>query len=150
VHAYHTNYLLPMARSRSGRQGKTTVSTRKSKNSAYGNRKSHKAKDALISEVYEHQQEKVRRGTIKPVLDREEMVDGAHGSDSEDDNGHGSVVGAKRARLIGEFMDDEKIDSEDDEEIDSDDAFDEEDEEQFAGIAFRRVRSVHFVLTIVN
>ncbi|KXN84966.1 hypothetical protein AN958_11811 [Leucoagaricus sp. SymC.cos] len=39
----------------------------------------------------------------------------------------------QRARLIGELDDEERIDSEDDEELDSDAAFDESDEERYAG-----------------
>lgn len=44
-----------------------------------------------------------------------------------------------RARLIGENQDDEEIASDDDEEIDSDAAFEESDEERFAGFFSSKV-----------
>lgn len=45
----------------------------------------------------------------------------------------------QRARLIGEHDDDERIDSADDEELDSDAAFDESDEERYAGFFSSKV-----------
>lgn len=45
----------------------------------------------------------------------------------------------QRARLIGELDDDEKIDSADDEELDSDAAFNESDEERYAGFFSSKV-----------
>lgn len=45
-----------------------------------------------------------------------------------------------RARLLGEHADDEKVDSDDDEEIESDDAFEESDEEKYAGFDFSSKR----------
>ncbi|KAF9447857.1 small-subunit processome [Macrolepiota fuliginosa MF-IS2] len=44
----------------------------------------------------------------------------------------------QKARLIGEHEDDERIESGDDEELDSDAAFDESDEERFAGFFSRK------------
>lgn len=47
----------------------------------------------------------------------------------------------QRARLVGENDDDDdKIDSADDEDLDSDAAFDESDEERFAGFFSSKVR----------
>lgn len=45
----------------------------------------------------------------------------------------------QKARLIGENDDDERIDSADDEELDSDAAFDESDEDRYAGFFSSKV-----------
>jgi len=46
-----------------------------------------------------------------------------------------------KPRLIGETVEDEDISSGDDEDIDSDAAFEESDEERFAGFSFPKVRT---------
>jgi len=52
----------------------------------------------------------------------------------------------RKPRLIGENVEDEDIPSEDDEELDSDAAFEESDEERFAGFSFPKVRRSPFLL----
>ncbi|KAF5390809.1 hypothetical protein D9757_004426 [Collybiopsis confluens] len=84
-----------------------------------------------------------KRSKILLELDRdEEMGAGASlGADDDEDGGGGGEEGGFRmkARLIGEHIQDEKIDSEDDEEIDSDAAFDEDDDDRFAGFFTKKV-----------
>lgn len=84
-----------------------------------------KASKASAYDVYEYTPEKVRRGGINLDLDKEELA-GLHSDDEED---------APKARLMG----DEQIDSEDDEEIDSDAAFEEDDEDEYAGTFMSKV-----------
>lgn len=68
----------------------------------------------------DHRQRGKQRGNVEMDLDRdEEMLGGGSGSDDED----------TQPRLVGE----EGIGSDEDEEIDSDDAFEESDEDRFAG-----------------
>jgi U3 small nucleolar RNA-associated protein 14 len=88
------------------------------------------------SDVYEYQSQKVRRANIPLSLDKEE--ENEHGFDSDGD----LVANARKPRLIGEDVEDEKVPSEDDEELDSDAAFEESDEERFAGFSFPKVRHV--------
>jgi len=52
----------------------------------------------------------------------------------------------RRPRLIGESVEDEDVPSEDDEELDSDAAFEDTDEERFAGFSFPNVRALTFLL----
>lgn len=88
------------------------------------------------SDVYEYQSQKVRRANIPLSLDKDE--ENEHGFDSDGD----LVANVRKPRLIGENVEDEKIPSEDDEELDSDAAFEESDEERFAGFSFPKVRHV--------
>ena len=88
------------------------------------------------SDVYEYQIQKVRRANIPLSLDRDE--ENEHGFDSDGD----LVVNVRKPRLIGEDVEDEKIPSEDDEELDSDAAFEESDEERYAGFSFPKVRHI--------
>ena len=70
-------------------------------------------------------------------MDREEAFEygvGFDGANEEEDERENM-----RARLIGENEDDERVDSDDDEEIDSDAAFEESDEERFAGFFSNKV-----------
>ncbi|KAF8971906.1 Utp14 protein-domain-containing protein [Flammula alnicola] len=94
----------------------------------YEKRQARKAQSGpASSDLYEHiQPEKGRRAKVGLDLDREEAMEYAVGLDEEERE-------ELRARLIGETQDDEEIASEDDEEIDSDAAFEESDEERFAG-----------------
>lgn len=55
----------------------------------------------------------------------------------------------QQARLIGEDDDDEQIESADDEDLDSDAAFDESDEERFAGFFSSKVRYCFGVLKLI-
>ncbi|KAK7049701.1 hypothetical protein VNI00_005732 [Paramarasmius palmivorus] len=86
-------------------------------------RKAGKTANRLDSDIYEYAPEKTRRSKVALELDREEEA----GFGGEDDDMEDMRL---RARLIG---DDEKLPSDDDEEIDSDEAFEESDEERFAG-----------------
>jgi U3 small nucleolar RNA-associated protein 14 len=52
----------------------------------------------------------------------------------------------QKTRLIGENDDDERIDSAEDEELDSDAAFDESDEDRYAGFFSSKVRIIICVL----
>ncbi|KAH9082258.1 Utp14-domain-containing protein [Lactarius deliciosus] len=80
--------------------------------------------------VYEYQSQKVRRANVPLSLDKEEANE--HGFDSDGD----LAANIRRPRLIGESVEDEEIPSEDDEELDSDAAFEDSDEERFAGFSF--------------
>ena len=93
-------------------------------------------RNPLRSDVYEYQSQKVRRANIPLSLDRDE--ENEHGFDSDGD----LVVNVRKPRLIGEDVEDEKIPSEDDEELDSDAAFEESDEERYAGFSFPKVRHI--------
>jgi U3 small nucleolar RNA-associated protein 14 len=94
-------------------------------------RKAGKAANRLDNDIYEYAPEKTRRSKIALELDREEEA----GFGGEDDDMEDMRL---RARLIG---DDEKLPSDDDEEIDSDEAFEESDEERFAGFFSNKVSS---------
>ncbi|KAK7695122.1 hypothetical protein QCA50_002312 [Cerrena zonata] len=85
------------------------------------------------ADVYEYQPEKTRRSKVKMQLGRDE-IDGARDDHSGSEDGHDPRGG--RPRLVGESDDEGGIASDEDEEIDSDAAFDESDEERFAGFSF--------------
>src|SRR6266702_1317854 len=99
-------------------------------------------RNPLRSDVYEYQSQKVRRANIPLSLDKEEANE--HGFDSDGD----LVANVRNPRLIGESVEDEEVPSEDDEELDSDAAFEESDEERFAGFSFPKVRHV-FILPFI-
>jgi U3 small nucleolar RNA-associated protein 14 len=124
----------------SGRSGKPLSSVKKANAAGYAKRLARRPKTGLLADVYEHQQQKVRRDKVKLAFDRDELAElGLAGAGSDDDGDRDAL----RARLIGENADDEMIDSDDDEEIDSDAAFDASDDEQFAGFSFHgKVRGV--------
>lgn len=145
---------------RSGRQiqsRKSQVRDTKTFNAkGYAKRQSLKAKKSAggrgSSDVYEYQPEKERRGKVKMLLEKDEML-GARRGDSEEgdeDENIGRGKGRRgngRPRLVGEDEDDMEIGEEEDEDIDSDGAFDESDEERFAGFSFAsekvRIRRCH-------
>lgn len=121
-----------MARpARPGRPGKPKFSSHKANAAGYAKRHSAKSK-ANLSDVYDYQHEKVRRGNVSLTLDKEEAAEFERDGSDDDDVGHNAL----KARLIGETVDGEKIDSEDDEELDSDEAFEESDDEKYAGFSF--------------
>ncbi|KAH9056940.1 Utp14-domain-containing protein [Lactarius vividus] len=91
-------------------------------------------RNPLRSDVYEYQSQKVRRANVPLSLDKEEANE--HGFDSDGD----LVANIRKPRLIGESVEDEEIPSEDDEELDSDAAFEDSDEERFAGFSFPKSR----------
>jgi U3 small nucleolar RNA-associated protein 14 len=97
----------------------------------YAKRHERKQKKSSSNDVYEYTPEKFRRANVAMRLDREE-VEGFLGSDDDDDR-------PRQARLIGENSDNERIGSDDDEEIDSDAAFEESDEERYAGFFSSKV-----------
>ncbi|KAG7442817.1 Utp14-domain-containing protein [Guyanagaster necrorhizus] len=97
----------------------------------YAKRQARKVKEAAPSEdVYEYVPDTVRRSKVKLDLDKDEDFGGIPDGDDEREQ--------LRARLIGENEDDEMIDSEDDEDINSDAAFEESDEDRFAGFFSRK------------
>ena len=98
-------------------------------------RRVNSLRDSTRSDVYEYQSHKVRRAHISLSLDNDEARE--HGVASDDDD---PVSNTRKPRLIGESVEDEDVPSEDDEELDSDAAFEESDEERFAGFSFPRVR----------
>ena len=106
--------------------------------SGYQNRKSRSRsiKSSLsISDVYNYEQEKVKRANVTLQLDKEEAggVDAGSGEDDQEIDAR-----FRRPRLLGENQDDEKVATDDDEEIDSDEAFEESDDERYAGFAFKK------------
>ncbi|KAJ3995838.1 Utp14-domain-containing protein [Lentinula boryana] len=107
--------------------------------SGYAKRHARKAARSTgrSEDVYEYAPEKVRRSKIALDLDREEEMDAGLGFPGGNDEVEDFRL---KARLIGENEEDEKIDSEDDEEIDSDAAFDEDDDERFAGFFTKKVQ----------
>jgi U3 small nucleolar RNA-associated protein 14 len=121
---------------------------KKSNAAGYAKRHSQKSSNkgkATVSfdDVYEYAPSKVRRAKIGLELDREEATD-RHNYASDDDIDLGGMGqegrAGLRARLLGENADDEQVDSGDDEEIESDDAFEESDEEKYAGFDFSSMR----------
>ena len=108
------------------------LSSRSSKSRRRPNRFRNPAK----SDVYEYQSHKVRRAYIPLSLDKDETRE--HGAASDDD----SATDVRKPRLIGESVEDEDVPSEDDEELDSDAAFEDADEERFAGFSFPNVRTL--------
>jgi U3 small nucleolar RNA-associated protein 14 len=91
-----------------------------------------------LSDVYDYEQEKIKRANVSLTLDKDE-VDLAGTSGDEDDEDEDAM--RRRPRLLGENGD-EAIATDDDEEIDSDEAFEESDEERFAGFQFKRMVSI--------
>jgi U3 small nucleolar RNA-associated protein 14 len=109
-------------------------------------RRANRLRNSTQSDVYEYQPHKVRRAHISLSLDKDEAHE--HGAASDDD----ADSNMRKPRLIGENVEDEDIPSEDDEELDSDAAFEESDEDRFAGFSFPKVRcspSLPFTMLIV-
>jgi len=119
------------------RVGLKTGKSRSQANVAgYEKRQARKAKSgAGTSDLYEHIPEKTRRSKVGLDLDRDEALEYGVGIDGANEEEREAL----KARLIGENVDDEEIASEDDEEIDSDAAFEESDEERFAGFFSSKV-----------
>lgn len=110
---------------------KNSATISRANGKGYAKRLARKKAKAEVSsaDIYELIQEKTKRSNVRLDLGHDEVreVDVVYDEPTEDQNE------VKRARLIGENVDDEEIPSEDDEEIDSDGAFEESDEERFAG-----------------
>ncbi|OJA08873.1 hypothetical protein AZE42_01736 [Rhizopogon vesiculosus] len=120
---------------------KSRISLKKSNAVGYAKRLSQKKGKATASfdDVYEYAPSKVRRAKIGLELDEEEAIDRRNYASGDDvDLGNMGQEGREglRARLLGENKDDEQVESGDDEEIESDDAFEESDEEKYAGFDF--------------
>ncbi|KAF5312924.1 hypothetical protein D9619_002453 [Psilocybe cf. subviscida] len=125
------------------RKGKGKAQSRTEANVAgYEARQARKAQtQAASADLYEHVQEKGgRRARVGLDLDRDEAMEYGVGTDGGGAWESGGLDGvgegereALRARLLGEHEDDEQVASGDDEELDSDAAFEESDEERFAG-----------------
>lgn len=100
-----------------------------------------------VGDVYEYQAMKTRRGNVALDFDREEM-DGhgrGRGGDAEDDDeDEDGTQTHRRPRLVGELNED-GIGSDEDEDIDSDEAFEESDEERFAGFSFGPKKKVRII-----
>ena len=132
-----------MANLKAARRGSKTVKSKSLTSKAaaniagYEKRLAKRGKQHASHDVYEYVQGKARRSKVGLDLDREEAFEygvGFDGATEEEDERENM-----RARLIGENEDDERVDSDDDEEIDSDAAFEESDEERFAGFFSNKV-----------
>lgn len=137
---------------------KPQTSSRRANALGYAKRQALKPKipssSRALADVYEYQPEKVRRSKVKLELEREELegigAGGVSGSEGEGGYEESRKGGPSRPRLVG-ASDDEagKIGQDEDEEIDSDGAFDESDEERFAGFSFGpSVRAVKIISVI--
>ena len=113
--------------------GRRKPSLHKGNTAGYLKRQSRKSLASRnISDVYEFEPEpeRSRRSNLTLEVGKDEAGNLVQdGSDEEEE-------GRLKARLVGEQDDDEKVDSEDDEEIDSDAAFEESDDEKYAGHQF--------------
>ncbi|GLB43759.1 putative utp14 protein [Lyophyllum shimeji] len=128
---YCSSIIMARAGRSNSRPTKPRPSASSSKANALGYAKRHAKKaetTPLLEDVYEYAQEKKGRSRegVRLELDRGEEAGYRFG---EEEEGIAEDVRG-RVKLLGE---DERIGSEDDEEIDSDEAFEEEDEERFAG-----------------
>jgi U3 small nucleolar RNA-associated protein 14 len=121
---------------RNDRGNKARPSSHKANAAGYAKRHSLKAKTLGLSDVYEYAPDsKIRRSKVTLDIGRDEAAEfglsmGGGGSDGEGSDRDGMST---QPRLIGEG---DMIDSGDDEDIDSDAAFEESDEERFAGFSF--------------
>lgn len=113
-----------------------------SRSSTKTRRRPNRFRNPAKSDVYEYQSHKVRRAHIPLSLDKDEARE--HGAASDDD----SAADMRKPRLIGESVEDEDVPSEDDEELDSDAAFEDTDEERFAGFSFPNVRALTFLFAM--
>jgi U3 small nucleolar RNA-associated protein 14 len=133
------NRTLSRSKGRFPSSSKTSRSSGKTANAAgYAKRQARKPKSihGLSSDVYEYAPEVQRRSKVTLDLNQDEAAEYGVGIDGGNDEDREQL----RARLIGENGDNEGIDSGDDEEIDSDAAFEESDEERFAGFFSNKVR----------
>jgi U3 small nucleolar RNA-associated protein 14 len=128
------------ASGRIARAGRTPAVVARQKSNAvsgFAKRQAKKGKGPALDDVYEFQQPKQRRSrtTVDTRLGREEAAEFgfAHGGDGGEDDVERAEM---RARLIGEQDEDEGLGSDEDEEIDSDAAFEEEDDDRYAGFNF--------------
>lgn len=131
---------------------------KKNSNAAgYAKRKSLKSKtlssgpSSSLGDVYEYSGERVRRGKLKLQLEKDEILGAGRPADSDDDMGEGgSGRGGMHPRLLNEREGDEEegLGEDEDEEIDSDEAFEESDEERFAGFSFASAGAVSLAFSL--
>jgi U3 small nucleolar RNA-associated protein 14 len=107
----------------------------------YAMRQARKTKSThgLSSDVYEYAPEVLRRSKVTLNLDQAEATEHRVGMEEGNDESREEL----RARLIGENGENEQIESGDDEELDSDAAFEESDEERFAGFFSKKACICH-------
>lgn len=118
---------------KAGRASTFRGSSSKANAAGYAKRQSRSVNAASgLADVYDFQHGKTKRANVTLSLDREEAA--GHGPDDEEDDEETERL---RPRLIGENGEDERIGSDEDEDIDSDAAFEESDEERYAGFDFR-------------
>lgn len=140
-----------------GRGNKTKPTTHRKNATGYAKRHSLKAKTLGLTDVYEYAPDpKTRRSKVALEISRDEAsefgLDRRGGSDDEDGQSDGDDMQMK-PRLIGETGEGEMIDSADDEDIDSDAAFEESDDERYAGFSFKhKVRFIrnYFILSFIQ
>jgi U3 small nucleolar RNA-associated protein 14 len=124
------------------KSGRPRISRQRQNTLGYAKRKSLKAgtlAGGLREDVYEHQADSVRRGKMKMLLQRNEItgLDGRAYNNEDSAGEEGRLNGRNlNPRLIGENDDEDGILEDEDEEIDSDAAFEESDDERFAGFTF--------------
>ncbi|TDL26360.1 Utp14-domain-containing protein [Rickenella mellea] len=124
-------------------RGNANHSTSSKANAAgYAKRASRRAKTSTlgVEDVYDYAPSfrGTKRANVSMTLDKDEEdnYDRGEGRMQGDDDDEEERREKMRPRLIGEGEEGEMIDEDDDEEIDSDDAFEESDEERFAGFKF--------------
>lgn len=113
---------------------KAHTNARKANAVGYAKRKSRQVKTVSgIADVYDHTRKKDKRdrANVSLTLDRDERL----GNDDDEEEEEDMASSRTRPRLVGE-NDDDVVGSDEDEEIDSDDAFEDGDEERFAGLRF--------------
>ncbi|KAL5535897.1 hypothetical protein ACEPAF_3991 [Sanghuangporus sanghuang] len=114
---------------------------RKANATGFARRREQSAKAIAnaVQDVYDYQPGRNRRGGVALTFDEDETRGARYDNDELDDEDEES---RRRPRLIGEGEEEEGIASDEDEDIDSDAAFDESDEEQFAGSNFKQEKLV--------
>lgn len=122
---------------RAGRRLSSRPSSKKANAIGFAKRRSRSVKAAVgLSDVYDFVPSKSKRGSVSLLLDKDEARSGKYDEDEDDSEIDDS---RRKPRLVGEGDEDEQIASDEDEEIDSDDAFEESDEERYAGFDFKKV-----------
>jgi len=133
----------------------------KSDAAGYAARKARKPSLANPSgDIYEHIQPKNRRSRIQAGFTQDELTELGAENGFDPDAADDDVRERMRARLVGEFDDEDEAprkkrgddddDEEEDEELDSDVAFDEEDEDRFAGFFSAKVRLSTFRFIVLS
>lgn len=126
-----------------GSKTREKPSTHKANASGYAKRHSTKAKTlAGFSDIYEYTPDpKTRRSKVALEIGKDEAAEiGLGRGGASDDEGSDGEDTKMKPRLIGETGEGEMIESADDEDIDSDAAFEESDEDRFAGFSFKSSR----------